>query len=33
MVHWYQDISFLWPKQNDTKFTLLVPIYYMNYSI
>ena len=33
MVHWYQDISFLWPNQNYKKFTLLVPICYMNYSI
>ena len=30
MVHRYQNIPFLWPNQNDTKFTLLVPICYMN---
>ena len=33
MVHRYQNISFLWPNQNAMKFTLLVPICYMNYSI
>ena len=31
MVHRYQNISFLWPNQNDTKFILLVLICYINY--